>query len=78
MVLVFNVFVSDSLVNGEVGTVIDIINEKNEIKAVIVKFDNPEAGLEHCKSHGTFIAKHNIKHGAHGMAQIEYQSSAIA
>ena len=63
VILVFNVAVSDSLVNGEVGTICDIIKEKDDVKAIIVQFDNPEAGQNHCKSHSSFMKKHNITIG---------------
>ena len=63
VVLVFNVAVSDSLVNGEVGTVLDIIKEKDDFKAIMVQFDNPEAGQNHCKSNAAFMKRHKIATG---------------
>ena len=63
VILVFNVAVSDSLVNGEVGTILNIITDKGEVAAIIVKFDNSEAGSDHRKSHAAFLAKHSITSG---------------
>ena len=63
VILVFNVAVSDSLVNGEVGTILNIIKEKEEVAAIIVNFDNSDAGGEHRKSHAAFLAKHCITSG---------------
>ena len=65
VILVFNVAVSDSLVNGEVGRILNIVKdiEKKEVKAIIVQFDNPDAGIEHRKSHAAFLAKNCIKSG---------------
>ena len=47
--LIHNINISDSLVNGDLGTVIDIVSASqstNDVGAIIVAFDNPEAGLE--------------------------------
>ena len=63
VILVFNIAVSDSLSNGEVGQVLNIISENNQVTAIIVKFDNPESGREHRKNHAVFLAKHCIKSG---------------
>ena len=65
VILVFNVAVSDSLVNGEVGQILNIIKDetKKEVKAIIVQFDNPEAGIEHRKNYASFLAKNCIKSG---------------
>ena len=65
VILVFNVAVSDSLVNGEVGKILNIIKdtEKNEVKSIIVQFDNPEAGFEQKRTHAAFLAKNCIKQG---------------
>ena len=63
VVLVFNVAVSDSLVNGEVGTIVDIIKEHGDFKAIMVNFDNPDAGRNHCRSNAVFMKRHNITEG---------------
>ena len=65
--LIFNVDVSDLLCNGTTGTVIGIEeNEKGNMTAVIINFDNPKAGIEARKRnpmisskypHGTIITK---------------------
>ena len=47
VMLIFNVDVSDLLNNGAIGTVIGIEQANNgNVSAVVVKFDNPEAGKE--------------------------------
>ena len=63
VILVFNVAVGDSLVNGEVGQILNIISENNEVTAIIVKFDNREAGKDHRKTHARFLAKNHIEEG---------------
>ena len=43
--LIFNIDVSDLLCNGAVGTVLGIENDqKGSIRALIIRFDNPDAG----------------------------------
>ena len=43
---------ADSLVNGAIGEVIDFVfHESKKVKAVIVKFDNPEVGVEQRRNH---------------------------
>ena len=45
VMLIFNIDVSDLLCNGAIGKVIGIKDDhKGSIRALIVKFDNPEAG----------------------------------
>ena len=50
VMLTFNVNIADSLVNGSLGTVIDFIWEKSKVKAIIIVFDNPDAGQQHRKN----------------------------
>ena len=63
VMLVYNIDPSDSLPNGSLGNVSKIIFEKNNVKSVIVEFDNPEAGLEYIKTHRRFLEKHDIQLG---------------
>ena len=63
VMLISNVRTSDSLVNGAMGVVTKIVSGSNGVKAIIVSFDNPEAGLEHCKDHQHFMEKHGLKDG---------------
>ena len=51
VMLTFNVNLSDSLVNGVLGTILDFVFEDSKVKAVIIEFDNPEVGLQHRKEH---------------------------
>ena len=47
VMLIFNIDISDLLCNGSVGTVIGIeIDSKSAVRAVIIKFDDPNAGKE--------------------------------
>ena len=47
VMLIFNIDVSDLLNNGAIGTVMEIQEANNgNVSAVVVKFDNPEAGRE--------------------------------
>ena len=62
VMLIFNVCISDSLVNGALGTVVDFITESNEIEAVIVEFDNPVAGAEQMKDNKSICEKYPGKH----------------
>ena len=45
VMLTANVNVSDGLVNGARGEVVDIITTRENVTKVLVKFDNPEVGL---------------------------------
>ena len=63
VMLIFNVNTIDSLVNGALGVVTKFIKEKNEVKSVVVEFDNVEAGLEQKRHHQDFIEQHDIKSG---------------
>ena len=50
VLVIFNTNISDNLVNGAFGTVIDIILTKNgEAESVIVSLDNPETGVRQRK-----------------------------
>ena len=42
--LKFNVNIADGLVNGTIGTILDFVFDGSRLKAVIIKFDNPEVG----------------------------------
>lgn len=45
VMLTFNVNISDSLINGSTGTVVDFVKSNGSIVAIMVVFDNEEAGL---------------------------------
>ena len=64
VMLINNVNIRDSLINGQLGTVIDfIVNEQSEVSAVIVKFDNPEVGEEQRKAHSLIANKYKSENG---------------
>ena len=49
VMLVYNICIADSLVNGVTGEIIEILwtnKERNLIRAIVVKFDNEEVGSE--------------------------------
>ena len=56
IMLISNVCIPDSLVNGALGTIIDItFTESKDVEAIIVEFDNPEAGLEQKKDYAELL-----------------------
>ena len=44
--LIYNVNVSDSLVNGSMGTIVGVKSEESKVKAIVVSFDDPNTGEE--------------------------------
>ena len=59
VMLIFNVDLSDLLNNGATGTVIGLEEAQNgSIRAVVVKFDNPEAGKESRKKNPIMASKY--------------------
>ena len=42
----FNISLSDSLVNGMLGTILDFVYVGAKLKAVIIQFDNPSVGQQ--------------------------------
>ena len=56
VVLIFNISISDSLVNGATGKILDIKfqddSENSEVKFIVAKFDDPKVGKEQRKSFG--------------------------
>ena len=52
VMIVLNMSTSDSLVNGSLGTVIDIITrDDGKVSWIIIKFDNEKAGIEQRRNH---------------------------
>ena len=74
VMIVMNVNTSDSLVNGSLGVIIDIITDTEEkVKCIIIKFDSDKAGAEQRRKfahisnkykdqNGTPIFRKNIKY----------------
>ena len=59
VMLIFNIDVSDLLNNGAIGTVMEIQEANNgNVSAVVVKFDNPEAGRESRRRNPGMAVKH--------------------
>ena len=44
VMLTLNTIISDSLVNGSIGTLVDIVKKDGKIIAILIQFDNEEAG----------------------------------
>ena len=63
VMLVFNINISDSLINGAMGIVTNIVQDQEEIKAIIVNFDNESVGMEQIKTHNAFLSRYSIKSG---------------
>merc|ERR1711895_211507 len=56
--LTINLDVRDRLSNGSIGTLIDVIRDTNgEVKLLMIKFDNPEAGNEMRRCHPILAKK---------------------
>ena len=59
VMLIYNIDVSDLLCNGALGIVIGVEVSKNgAVEKVIVKFDNPKAGMNSRKNHPTYAKKY--------------------
>ena len=61
VMIIANVDIKDPIVNGSLGTVIDFVktvskdeNGKNieQVRSIIVRFDDPETGLDQMAKHG--------------------------
>ena len=63
VMMIFNVCISDSLINGALGRVAKIILDREEVKAIIVTFDNSSAGLEQAKNNQAFLTSNNVESG---------------
>ena len=63
VMMIFNVNISDCLINGSLGTIIDFYIENKSIEAVIVKFDNPEAGKVHRLNNSILSSKYEAENG---------------
>ena len=44
VMLTFNICISDSLINGVLGTIVDFVRSSGTIKAVLIEFDSEEVG----------------------------------
>ena len=64
VMLVFNVSIADSLVNGALGTILDVIfSDNNEVNAIIIAFDNPEVGMEQRRQFKAICEKYSSQNG---------------
>ena len=51
VMLTFNISISDSLINGELGTIVDITKSNGYIQEILVQFDNEETGTSYRKAY---------------------------
>ena len=70
VMIIANIDIKDSLVNGSLGTVIDFVktsttNGKEEVRSIIVVFDDPETGVDQMTMHqyDPDIRKHKEQRG---------------
>ena len=62
VMLIANLDIGDSLVNGALGIVSDIVkDEKGQVRAIMVEFANPDAGMECRRNSEYFIKNFNVK-----------------
>ena len=62
--IVLNINTSDSLVNGSLGTVIDIISrDDGKVSWIIIKFDNERAGIEQRRNHLEIADRYKDRNG---------------
>ena len=74
VMVIFNVNIGDSLTNGSLGRVISVVMEHDKIKAIIVQFDDHEAGNEQRETNKEFLLKHGIQNGTPiFQSTLEYQ-----
>lgn len=64
VMLVLNICTSDSLVNGSLGTIIDIVTRTDgKASWIIVRFDSEKAGLEQRRRHPGIAEKYKESNG---------------
>ena len=65
VMMIVNVDTSDKLVNGTLGTIIDIVKHENseDVKCVIISYDNSEAGRKQREKHPHLAAKYKSSNG---------------
>ena len=51
VMIISNIDIKDSLVNGSLGMVLDIVKEKDQVVSVIIVFDDEKAGLDQIERH---------------------------
>ena len=64
VMVVLNISISDSLVNGSLGTVIDIMNKDDgKVSCIVIKFDIEKAGIEQRKNYSKIADKYKDSNG---------------
>ena len=88
IMVVLNVNTTDSLVNGSIGVIEDIVTEVDgKVKCVIIKFDSEKAGVEQRKQYahiadryeeenGTPIFRQKIKYHLNGSGKKTHAATA--
>ena len=55
VMVTFNINISDSLVNGSTGTVVDIVKSNGTIQSILIVFDDEDAGLVQRSANKNFL-----------------------
>ena len=65
VMMIYNVSTTDGLINGALGTVIDILTneESKAIQTIIIKFDNPKAGREQRETYNSIASQYKEENG---------------
>ena len=64
VMITLNVNTSDSIVNGSLGVVEDVITDKDEnARSIIVQFDNSKSGVKQREKYGHIADKYKQKNG---------------
>ena len=63
VILTFNVNLSDSLVNGSLGTILDFVFDGEKLKAIIVAFDNKDTGINQMRDHQNDCLQYKDQNG---------------
>ena len=57
VMLTHNISISDSLVNGQIGIIVDFIKSSGSLTAVLVQFDDKEAGENYREANGHILSE---------------------
>ena len=63
VMIVINVNTADSLVNGALGTIIDIITKEDTVNCVVIRFDSEKVGMEQRRNHANIADKYKDSNG---------------
>ena len=63
VMIISNIDIKDSLVNGSLGIILDIKQKEEQVLSVIVAFDDPKAGIEQRQRHRGDCFQYTEKNG---------------